>query len=172
MIVESIGQGMVLPQEERIPGGHVALLRGKTAVFGVRCGISYCVCGRNSSVFHLLQAIAICDASGVKPELNEGWSGHLLCFLMKAGLALVIAMVVCWSQGGQGTTANKLSVAYRHTGPTPRVMIWGVIPPKKKKDNRNTLVVIPNTLTANLCVTLVFQPIVVLSMNRNQGRVF
>ncbi|GFY04549.1 transposable element Tcb2 transposase [Trichonephila clavipes] len=31
MIVGCSGQGMVLPQENRIPGGHVALLRG-TAV--------------------------------------------------------------------------------------------------------------------------------------------
>ncbi|GBN85764.1 hypothetical protein AVEN_84072-1 [Araneus ventricosus] len=35
MIVDSSGQGKVLPQEDRVPGGHVALLRGKTAVFGV-----------------------------------------------------------------------------------------------------------------------------------------
>ncbi|GBN97221.1 hypothetical protein AVEN_142854-1 [Araneus ventricosus] len=47
MIVGSSGQGKVLPQEDRVPDGHVALLRGKTAVFG--CGASYCVCGRNLS---------------------------------------------------------------------------------------------------------------------------
>jgi transposase len=32
----SSGQMKVLLQEDRVPGGHVALLRGKTAVFGVR----------------------------------------------------------------------------------------------------------------------------------------
>ncbi|GFX05444.1 uncharacterized protein TNCV_1007661 [Trichonephila clavipes] len=36
MIVGSNGQGMVLPQEDRIPCGSEALLRGQTAVFGVR----------------------------------------------------------------------------------------------------------------------------------------
>ncbi|GBM08582.1 hypothetical protein AVEN_52431-1 [Araneus ventricosus] len=29
------GKGKVLPQEDRVSGGHVALLRGKTAVFSV-----------------------------------------------------------------------------------------------------------------------------------------
>ncbi|GBM24247.1 hypothetical protein AVEN_46030-1 [Araneus ventricosus] len=35
MIVGSSGQGKVLTHEDRVPGGHVALLRGKTTVFGV-----------------------------------------------------------------------------------------------------------------------------------------
>lgn len=35
MNVGSSGQGKALPQEDRVPGGHVALLSGKTAVFGV-----------------------------------------------------------------------------------------------------------------------------------------
>ncbi|GFU66176.1 HTH_Tnp_Tc3_2 domain-containing protein [Trichonephila clavipes] len=43
-----------------------------------------------------LQAIAVCDASGVEPKLIDGRSGDLLCFLMKAGFALV--PVVCWSE--------------------------------------------------------------------------
>ncbi|GFW26186.1 transposable element Tc1 transposase [Trichonephila clavipes] len=36
MIVLNSGQGMVLPQEDRIPGGLVALLREKTTVFSIR----------------------------------------------------------------------------------------------------------------------------------------
>ncbi|GFU64398.1 uncharacterized protein TNCV_3947651 [Trichonephila clavipes] len=36
MFVESSSQEMVLPQEEQVPSGHVALLRGKTTVFGIR----------------------------------------------------------------------------------------------------------------------------------------
>ncbi|GBL84827.1 hypothetical protein AVEN_93856-1 [Araneus ventricosus] len=35
MLVGSSGQGKVLPQEDWVPGGHVALLRGKTTVFRV-----------------------------------------------------------------------------------------------------------------------------------------
>ncbi|GFY12954.1 transposable element Tc1 transposase [Trichonephila clavipes] len=34
MILGSSGQGMVLPQEYRVPGSHMTLLRGKTDVFG------------------------------------------------------------------------------------------------------------------------------------------
>ena len=44
----------------------------------------------------------------------------------------------------------------RHMGPTPGVMVWGTI----SYDSRSTLVVIPNTLTANLYVSLVIQPVV------------
>lgn len=56
----------------------------------------------------------------------------------------------------------------RHTGPTPGVMVWGAI----SYDSRSTLVVIPNTLTANLYVSLVIQPVVLPFMNSIQGGVF
>ncbi|GFY31832.1 hypothetical protein TNCV_4201401 [Trichonephila clavipes] len=46
MIVGSSGQGMVLSQVDRVPGGHVALLRG---VIGVRLWRIVLRCGRNSS---------------------------------------------------------------------------------------------------------------------------
>ena len=36
MVVGSSGQGRVFLQVDRVPGGDVALLRGKTAVFGIR----------------------------------------------------------------------------------------------------------------------------------------
>ncbi|GFY30618.1 hypothetical protein TNCV_3117801 [Trichonephila clavipes] len=36
MIAGSSGQGIVLPQGDRVPGGHETLLRGKPAVFGVQ----------------------------------------------------------------------------------------------------------------------------------------
>ncbi|GFU59351.1 uncharacterized protein TNCV_4198701 [Trichonephila clavipes] len=35
MLVGSNGQGMALPKEDQVPGGHIALLRGKIAVSGV-----------------------------------------------------------------------------------------------------------------------------------------
>lgn len=56
----------------------------------------------------------------------------------------------------------------RHTGPTPGVMVWGAI----SYDSRSTLVVIPRTLTANLYVSLVIQPVVLPFMNSIQGGVF
>ncbi|GFW14935.1 hypothetical protein TNCV_4658961 [Trichonephila clavipes] len=55
-------------------------------------------------VFHLLQAISVCDASGVNLELIRGRSGYLLYFLMKAGSAFVPVMVVLGSEGGQEAT--------------------------------------------------------------------
>ncbi|GBN01746.1 hypothetical protein AVEN_73116-1, partial [Araneus ventricosus] len=56
----------------------------------------------------------------------------------------------------------------RHTGPTPLVMVWGAI----SYDIRGTLVVIPRTLTANLYVSLVIQPVVLPFMNSFQRGVF
>ena len=44
----------------------------------------------------------------------------------------------------------------RRAGPTPGVMFWGAI----SYGSRSTLVVIPNTLTTNLYVILVIQPVV------------
>ncbi|GBN74312.1 hypothetical protein AVEN_171802-1 [Araneus ventricosus] len=41
----------------------------------------------------------------------------------------------------------------RHTGPTSGVTVWGAL----SYDSRNTLVVIPRTLTANLYVCLVIR---------------
>ncbi|GBM73563.1 hypothetical protein AVEN_98793-1 [Araneus ventricosus] len=49
LIVGSSGQGKVLPQEDRVPGGYVALLRAKTAVFGVCLWRIVLRQGRNSS---------------------------------------------------------------------------------------------------------------------------
>ncbi|GBL94676.1 Transposable element Tc1 transposase [Araneus ventricosus] len=56
----------------------------------------------------------------------------------------------------------------RHTGPTPGIMGWGAI----SYDSRSTLVVIPRSLTANLYVSLVIQPIVLPFMNSIQEGVF
>ncbi|GBM77764.1 hypothetical protein AVEN_231573-1 [Araneus ventricosus] len=47
MIVGNSGQEKVLPQEDRVPGGHVALMRGKPLCLAYGCGAFYCVCGRN-----------------------------------------------------------------------------------------------------------------------------
>ncbi|GFU92928.1 uncharacterized protein TNCV_2080741 [Trichonephila clavipes] len=75
----------------------------------------------------------------------------------KAGSALVPVKAVCWSEGHL-----KLNCLWpRHAGPTPGVMIWGAI----YYDCRSTLVFTQNTLTANLCVSLVIKPIVLPFMN-------
>ncbi|GFX20855.1 transposable element Tcb1 transposase [Trichonephila clavipes] len=57
---------------------------------------------------------------------------------------------------------------HRHTEPTPEVIVRDEI----FYDSRSTLVLIPNTLTTNLYVSLVIQPIVLSFMNTIQGGVF
>ncbi|GFV99830.1 DUF1758 domain-containing protein [Trichonephila clavipes] len=49
----------------------------------------------------------------------------------------------------------------RHTGPSPRDIVWGAI----CYDSRSPLVIILNTPIANLCISLVIQPIVLPFMN-------
>ncbi|GFV60729.1 HTH_Tnp_Tc3_2 domain-containing protein [Trichonephila clavipes] len=56
----------------------------------------------------------------------------------------------------------------RRTGPTPGVMVWKAI----SCDRRSPLVVIPNTLTANLYVSLVIFPIVLPFINITGRGVF
>ncbi|GFW26131.1 hypothetical protein TNCV_3396271 [Trichonephila clavipes] len=90
---------MVLPQEDRIPGGHVAVLRGKTAVFGV-------------TVAHRTASVAVTNAvcfrlGSVKPELSGGCIEDLLCFLMKEGFEFMLILAVYWSEGGQENVYNQ-----------------------------------------------------------------
>ncbi|GBN63918.1 hypothetical protein AVEN_135855-1 [Araneus ventricosus] len=56
----------------------------------------------------------------------------------------------------------------RYTGPTPGIMVWGAI----FYHSRSTLVLIPRTLSTNLYVSLVIQPVVLPFMNSIQGCVF
>ncbi|GBN18294.1 Transposable element Tc1 transposase [Araneus ventricosus] len=56
----------------------------------------------------------------------------------------------------------------RHKRPTPGVKVWGAI----SYDSRGTLVTISRTLTANLYVSLVIQPVVLPFMNSIQRGVF
>ncbi|GFX57832.1 uncharacterized protein TNCV_943921 [Trichonephila clavipes] len=120
--VGSSGQGIVLPQEDRVARGHYREGRPLFSAYGY--GASYSVWYHNElletgylkdssepdaqeRVFHCLQVIAVCDACGVKTELIAGRNGDLLCFLLKAGSALVPVMTVCWSEGGQGNAYNQ-----------------------------------------------------------------
>ncbi|GFV40526.1 uncharacterized protein TNCV_2500531 [Trichonephila clavipes] len=140
MIVGSSSQRMVLPQEDRIPEGHGALLREKTAVF--------------ERVFY--------DASGVKPELLEGWSEDLLCFLVKAGSALVPRMAMCCILYSVG----MLPWSTRLTDLSPIEHVWDIIErqlqthPKPaltvplKAQVQQTLNNIPQGYIRHLCDTL------------------
>ncbi|GFX17967.1 uncharacterized protein TNCV_2294151 [Trichonephila clavipes] len=53
------------------------------------------------------------------------------------------------------------------------VRLWCIVLCLRQKlEGRSTLGAIPNTLTANLCVSLLIQPIVLSFMNSIQGEVF
>ncbi|GFW62736.1 uncharacterized protein TNCV_2624991 [Trichonephila clavipes] len=78
-----------------------------------------------------------------KPELIRGGNGDLMCFLMKAGSALVPVMAMYYSEGGQNP----------HNTMNFHLELWSgeQLP---IYDSMGTLVVIPNTLTSNLYVIL------------------
>ncbi|GFU43250.1 phospholipid-transporting ATPase [Trichonephila clavipes] len=82
---------------------------------------------------------------------------------MKAGAALVPVMAVCSSKGGQGNACNQtvcsLDTLGLHLGEQSPMIV-------------EALVVIPNTETKNLYVTLVIQTIVLPFMNRIQRVIF
>ncbi|GBL79108.1 Transposable element Tc1 transposase [Araneus ventricosus] len=73
-----------------------------------------------------------------------------------------------WVRRRPGERLQPTCLRPRHTGPTLGVMVWGAI----SYDSRSTLVVIPRTLTANLYISLVIQPVVLLFINSIQGSVF
>ncbi|GBM50393.1 hypothetical protein AVEN_97216-1 [Araneus ventricosus] len=85
-------------------------------------------------------------------------------FSDESRFCLGTVMAVCWPEGGLQPTCLRS----RHTGPTPGVMVWGAI----LYDSRSTLMVIPRTLTLNLYISLVIQPVVLPFMNSIQGGVF
>ncbi|GFY15838.1 uncharacterized protein TNCV_1284831 [Trichonephila clavipes] len=103
---------------------------------------------------------------GVNSELIGGWSGDLLRFLLKV-------LRQRWPCAVQKDARGNLQPNCRlprYIGSTPRVMVWGAI--SYIYDSRSTLVVIPNTLTANLCVTLVIRPVVLPNIISIQGGLF
>ncbi|GFV82765.1 uncharacterized protein TNCV_4147331 [Trichonephila clavipes] len=74
-----------------------------------------------------------------------------------------------WSEAEQGNECLQPKCSRpRHTEPTSEVMVWEAV----SYGSRITLFVIPNTLTADLYVSLVIQPIVLPFMNNIQGGVF
>ncbi|GBM88098.1 hypothetical protein AVEN_190495-1 [Araneus ventricosus] len=81
----------------------------------------------------------------------------LFCLVASDGRVLVIRR--------PGELLQITCLRPRHTGPSPGVMVWGTI----SYDSRSTLVVIPRILNANLYVSLVIQPVVLLFINSIQG---
>ncbi|GBN35713.1 Transposable element Tc1 transposase [Araneus ventricosus] len=174
MIVGCGGQGMVQPQEDRVPGGLVALLRGKTAAFDVQlCRIVL----RLLQKFELQRPVACipltprhcrlrrqwCQA---RAQWRAEWRSVVFSDESRFYLGASDGRVLIRRRPGERLQPNCLRP--RHTGPTPGVMVWGAI----SYDSRSTLVVIPNTLNANLYVSLVIQPVVLPFMSSIQGGIF
>ncbi|GFU89446.1 hypothetical protein TNCV_3649941 [Trichonephila clavipes] len=113
------------------------------------CGAIYNICGKNSSCswYHndttncsksvtsrtapARRSVACIPLTPSHCRLRRRWCharlfgrrrGGLLFFLIKAGSTLVPVMTMCGQKEAIGTTAIKLSAAYRHTGLTSRVI--------------------------------------------------
>ncbi|GBL96936.1 hypothetical protein AVEN_182517-1 [Araneus ventricosus] len=193
MIVGSSGQGKVLPQEDRVQGGHVALLRGKTAVFGVWLRTASAAEIRAAAGTTVTQRIATnrflqgqlrarrpvaciqltpnhCRLRREWCQARAHWRTEWRSVVFSDGnrFWLGASDVRVLVRRRPGERLQPTCLRPRHTGPTSGVMVWGAI----SYDSRSTLVVIPRTLTSNLYVSLVIQPVVLPFMNSIQGGVF
>ncbi|GFV62897.1 uncharacterized protein TNCV_472391 [Trichonephila clavipes] len=174
MIVESSDQRMVL-QEDQVPDGQVALLRGKTTVF-VCMAVAHCTASaaeiraaigtkvtqrtvRNRLLQGQLKVRRPVACIPLSPshcrlrrqlcQARAHWRTEWkpLPFLMKASPALVRMMTVCWSDEVRECLQPNC-LRPRHFEPTPAVIAWEAI----SYNSRSILGVIPNTLTANVYI--------------------
>ncbi|GBM76784.1 hypothetical protein AVEN_48255-1 [Araneus ventricosus] len=130
MIVGSSGQGKVMSQEDRIPGTtegenhrvrRMAVAHPTASTAEIRAAVGTTVTQRTVTN-RLLQGqlrdrrpVACIPLTPQHCRLRREWcqarvrgrSGDLLCFLMKAGSALVPVMAVCWLEGGQVSASNQ-----------------------------------------------------------------
>ncbi|GFX19762.1 HTH_Tnp_Tc3_2 domain-containing protein [Trichonephila clavipes] len=133
MIAGSSGQGMILPLKDWFLGGTIYIYTEKKEIRIRRTAVAHRTVSEEEiraeggisvtqgTVTNRLlqgqlrarlpvactQATAVCNSSGIKPELIGECSADLLCFLRKACSALVPEMAMCWSKGGQGSVCNQ-----------------------------------------------------------------
>ncbi|GFT99084.1 DDE_3 domain-containing protein [Trichonephila clavipes] len=100
MIVGSRGQGKILPQENWVPVGPVALLKMKITMLG-----------------EWLWCIILCQQQQF--ELHSDTMNY-------------------FKEKKPGEHQQETDLPPRHTGPTPRIMVWGAI----SYDSRSPVVVI------------------------------
>ncbi|GFS89130.1 transposable element Tc1 transposase [Trichonephila clavipes] len=102
--VGSSGEGKVLTQEDRVPGGYVALLRGKTAVFGVRVwriALGQLRASRPIECIPLTPSHCRLRSQWWQARAHRRTEWRSAVFLlMKPSSALVPVMAVCWSEEG------------------------------------------------------------------------
>ncbi|GFU41404.1 HTH_Tnp_Tc3_2 domain-containing protein [Trichonephila clavipes] len=136
MIVGSSSQGMAVPQEDQVPGGHVALLRGKSAVYGLRAR----------------RSVACIQLVPSRCRLRFQWCQARAHCWMKEGSALVPVMTMYWSEGRQSKACNQIVCGLYtldlHLEP------WSG---KQFPMTTGALVFTGNTLTTNLYVSLFIQ---------------
>ncbi|GBL96135.1 hypothetical protein AVEN_104359-1 [Araneus ventricosus] len=170
MIVGSSGQGKVLPQEDRVPGGHVALLRGEdrrvrrmavahrtASVVEFRAAVDTTVTQRtvtNRLLQGQLRARRPVTCIPLTPNhcrLRREWfqaRAHWRTEWRPVVLSDESRFCLGASDGRvlvrrrPGERLHPTCLHPRHTGPTPGVMVWGAI----SYGSRCSLVVIPRTL--------------------------
>ncbi|GBM00901.1 hypothetical protein AVEN_151363-1 [Araneus ventricosus] len=160
MIVGSSGQGKILPQEDRVSG--VVLLRGKTAVTAPSRRPVACI-PLTTNHCRLRR-----EWGQARVHWKTEWRCVVFCYESRFCLGASDGRVLVKMRPGE--RLQPICLRPRHTGPTSGVVVWGAI----SYDSRSTLVVIPRTLTSNLYVSLVIQPVVLPFMNRTafKGGVF
>ncbi|GFW63115.1 transposable element Tc1 transposase [Trichonephila clavipes] len=186
----------VLHQVDRVPVGHVALLRGRLPYSRYGCGASNCVSRRNSSCCwypsdimnswnsvttrttpsQALDRVYSTDSPNhfhLPRQLCQAkarWRVEWRCVVFSDECRFLLGAsdghVLVKRRPGKHLEPNCLQP--RCIRLTTGVIVWGEI----SYDSRSTVVVSPNTLTGNLFVSLIIQTIGLPLMNSIQGGVF
>lgn len=135
-------------KNERVPGYHVALLRGKTAVFGVW-------------LWHMIMRLQ------QKFELQWPSTNCFKSVTSRIAPSQTSCSVHCTDSKPQPFAKwCQATARWRTEWRSVEVVVWRAI----SFDSR-TFLVIPRILTTNLYVSLVIQPVVLQKMNNIQGDV-
>ncbi|GFW50943.1 transposable element Tc1 transposase [Trichonephila clavipes] len=129
---------MVLTQEDRVPSGHLAVLRGKMAVFGDSSEPDACVPLTPSHCHLRRQWCQTRDHRRMEWRSVVFSNKSKFCLGASGGCVLV--------RGRPWKRLQPNCLWPKHTRPTPGVMVWGAI----SFNSRSTLVTISNTLTTFL----------------------
>ncbi|GFS71218.1 transposable element Tc1 transposase [Trichonephila clavipes] len=141
MNVGSSDQEMELFQEDRVPGRPMALLRLKTGAFGLR-----------------LWRIVLRQRQKSWCQARDHWRTEWRSVELSDESRTCFHQIQCSVSSAvsdghvlvRRKPGKRLQPNYLRPRSTPGVMVWREI----SYDNWSTVLVVPNTLTANLCVNL------------------